>query len=102
MGRSPRSSSAFENHLGERLSLRVRDAQRDPLYSKPLSNFGGFSGKRDRRAAALFSYHFDVHPAHAASPAGSQRLHDRLFRREPSRISFKFIFESLAVFLFVG
>src|SRR5216684_462211 len=38
----------------------------------------------------------------AASPAGSQRLHDLLFRCEPSRISFKFVLESLAVFLFVG
>src|SRR5581483_12430724 len=48
---------------------------------------GGFAGKRDRRTPSRLAAHFNIAPAHAVVPSGSQRLHGSFFGRETSRIS---------------
>src|SRR5260370_20407901 len=70
------------------------------LYAELLRNLSRFAFQRQRRPPALFPHHFQVHPAHSASPARTQRLHRRFFCRKPPRIPLILVLEPLAVFSF--
>jgi hypothetical protein len=92
----------LENNLGHGLRLGVRDAERDVLHAQACGDFCGFARQGHGGAAALFADYFEIDPAHAAAPAGAERLHGRFFGGEAAGVAFKFIFEPLAIFDFVG
>src|SRR2546423_3626789 len=66
----------------------------------PLGDLARLSEESHGGPSAFFSYDFEVLPAHAAAPAGSQSFHRRFFGSESPRVSFELIFESFAVFSF--
>ena len=50
--------------------------------AQSAGNFAGGAGQSQRRFAAGLADDFNINPAHAARPAGSQRLHGSFLRRE--------------------
>src|SRR6267378_6594719 len=78
----------------------MRDAEGHTLYSHLLRNFRCLPRDRQRRTPARLPHHFQIHPFHPAPPPRPQRLHRRLFRREPPRVPLIFILEPLAILPF--
>jgi purine-nucleoside/S-methyl-5'-thioadenosine phosphorylase / adenosine deaminase len=93
-----RRRSSFEDDLRQCLFLGMRDAQGDVFHAKLLGDFLRFTGQLQRWPTAFFAPDFQVHPAHAAPPAGPQRFHSRFFCREASRVAFVLVLELFAVF----
>src|SRR5439155_16148771 len=89
---------ALKNYLCQRLRFCMRNTQRNSLHTKPFCDFPSLAGESHRRPPAPLSDNFQVQPPHAAAPSCPQRLHRRFFCRESSRVSFEFVFESLAIF----
>src|SRR5467141_2427969 len=77
------------------------NAQRDIFHAKLLRYFPRFTPQFQRRASARFPHHFQIHPSHSTPPARSQRLHRRLFCRNPPRVPFVLVLKLLAVFSFL-
>src|ERR1700730_932883 len=90
--------STLENDLRKGLIRSVRDAQSDVLHIETARDIRCFAGQLDGRAATLFADDFDVHPADAAAPAGTQRFHGGFFRGEAACITLVLVLEALAVF----
>jgi hypothetical protein len=65
-------------------------------------DFRGFAGEGHSGAAALLAAYFEIDPANAAAPSGAQRLHGGFLGGEAAGVTLKFIFETLAIFDFVG
>src|SRR6266478_7518296 len=63
--------STLKNHLRQRLSRRVCDAQHDIFHAKLLRYLPRFTPKLQRRPSARFPHHFQIHPSHAPPPARS-------------------------------
>src|SRR5438309_1813486 len=89
--------SAFENDLGQRLTFRMRDAERHALHTDLLREFCRLTRNCQCRPPARLPHHFQIYPSHAAPPARPQRFHRRFFRSEPSRIPLILVPEPFAV-----
>jgi len=80
----------------------MRDAERDALHAEVRGDFCGFSGESEGGAAALLADDFEIDPADAVAPAGSERFHGGFLRGEAASVAFELIPEALAIFDFVG
>src|SRR6185437_15326524 len=89
--------STLKYHLRQSLRLRMRNTHYNPLHPQLLRNLPRLSIQPNRRPPALLPHHLKIHPPHPAPPSRSQRLHSRLFRRKPPRISFILIPKPLAI-----
>ncbi len=68
--------------------------------AKLRRDFRRFASQRQRWPPALLAHDLQIHPAHPAPPARSQRLHPRFFCGKPPRVAFIFVPELFAVFAF--
>ncbi len=78
------------------------DADGDALHAELSSDFRGFAGEGDRGTAAFFADDFEIEPADASAPSGSERFHGRFLGGEAAGVTFKLVLEALAIFDFVG
>ena len=63
--------STLKNYLRQRLSRRMRDAERHTLHSQLLCNFRRLTRYCQRGTSARLSHYFQIHPSHSAPPASS-------------------------------
>jgi hypothetical protein len=89
--------SVLEDHLRKRPIAGMRDAHRNIFHSQTLGNRERRAVQRKRGFPAREPRHFDIHPAHAMRPPGSQRLHRRFFSGEASRVALHVVPVPLAV-----
>jgi len=78
------------------------DADGNASDAEGSGDFCGFTGEGDVGAAALFADDFEIDPADAAAPSGSERFHGGLLGGEASGVAFEPVLKALAIFDFVG
>jgi YfiH family protein len=96
------ASVSFKDDLGEGLVGGVGDAEGDVFDAEAVGDFGGFAVELDGGAAAALAYDFDVDPADAAAPAGTEGFHCGFLGGEAAGEALVFIFEAFAIFAFGG
>jgi len=89
--------SALEDDLRERGISAVGDGQGDILDLEAVGKFPCRTAKLQRWLAAPEAHNLDVHPAHPASPACSQRLHRCFLGGKPPRVALESVAVALAI-----
>src|SRR5579863_3336001 len=77
----------FQNHLRDRLLLRVRDRKRRMFHSEPRRNLARLPVKIHRRTPTRQACALAIPPANPVAPTRAQSLHRRFFRREARRVA---------------
>ena len=87
----------FKNNFGKRQIPAVRNGEGNILHAQLVRDSFRCAFQTQGWFPARLSYHFDIAPANASSPARSQGFHHCLFGCETARIALEFISVALAI-----
>jgi hypothetical protein len=87
----------FENHLRNRLLSSVRERKRDMDCSQLRRKLSGLTVENDRGPSPGLTRHFNITPAHAATPSRSQRFHSGFLGGKTSGVALNAIGFGIAV-----
>lgn len=90
----------FKNNFGERQISAVGNREGDIIHAEFFGNSFRRAFQPQRWLPARLSYHFDIAPAYAPSPARPQSLHRCFFRGETARVALEFISVAFAILHF--
>ena len=82
------TASRFENHLRNRLLGSVRERKRHIRRSQPCGKLGCLAVESDRGPASRLARNFNVAPAHAMVPSGTESFHAGFLGGEAGSVAF--------------
>jgi len=93
---------AFKNNFRKRQIPAMCNGEGNVFHAQLLSDPFRRAFQTQRWLPAGLSYHFDIAPPNAPSPAGPQRLHRCFFRCEATCVALEFISVAFAIRHFAG